>query len=356
MVALTLFMWYAYVDTRFNLDKLSLEKHIPLLEEDQDNEQMILIIAIVVTIVSIILLLITFALRTRVKFVVALFKEAAACIRAMPLLLLQPLWTLLSLTIFFIFWLSVLFALSTADHAAKEKRNLQALRFDDRQIEPSNTAQLASFTLINYSDPSWIQYMWWYLLIAFVWTSEFILSCQQMVIAGAVSQWYFTRDKNKLNCPIGTSMRRLFLYHLGSIALGSFLITLFKLPRLIISYMEKKLRTYDNFAAKCCLRCCVCCLWIIEKFIKYLNRNAYTVISIEGSSFCTSAQIAFNAIVTNALRVAAINSVGDFILFLGKISVAAIAAFVGALLMKVCNHLLYFAFLNQFCSINLINN
>jgi len=328
-------MWYAYIDTKLNLDKLSLDRHIPILQEDQDNEELILIAAIVVSIVSLILLLITYALRTRVRFVVALFKEAAACIRAMPLLLIQPIWTLIALAVFFLFWLSVLFALATADHAAKENRNLMALRYDDRQIEPSNTAQLASFTLINYNDPSWIQYMWWYLIIAFIWTSEFILSCQQMVIAGAVSSWYFTRNKNQLSLPIGRSIRRLFFYHLGSIALGSFLITLLKLPRLILSYMEKKLKQYDNFLAKCCLKCCVCCLWIIEKFIRYLNRNAYTVIAIEGSNFCTSAQIAFNAIVSNALRVAAINSVGDFILFLGKIAVAAFAALVGSFLLKV---------------------
>lgn len=44
---------------------------------------------------------------------------------------------------------------------------------------------------------------------------------------------------------------------------------------------------------------------------------------------------AFNALISNALRVAAINSVGDFILFLGKCAIAAITGFVGLLAMKV---------------------
>ncbi|XP_054158931.1 choline transporter-like 1 [Oppia nitens] len=333
LIALTVFMWYAYIDIRLHLNKLSVDKHLPFLQEDADNEQIVLWMAIITTGVSVILLLITCALRTRVRFVVALFKEAAHCIRSMPLILFQPVWTLLSLMIFMMFWLAVMLALATAEYARQEKRDLVALRISDRQMEPT-TARLATFTLIDYRDASWIQYMWWYLIIAFIWTSEFILSCQQMVIAGAVSQWYFSRDRTQVHCPVGVAIRRLFLYHMGSIAKGSFLITMFKLPRLVLTYMHKKLQGYDNCVARGCLWTCNCILWLIERFIKYLNRNAYTVIAIEGLDFCASAQIAFNAIVTNALRVAAINSVGDFVLFLGKISVAAIAGLTGALLMK----------------------
>lgn len=122
---------------------------------------------------------------------------------------------------------------------------------------------------------------------------------------------------------------------MGSVALGSFLITTLKVPRIVITYMHKKLKNFDNFVAKALLSCCNCCLWLLEKFVQYLNRNAYTVIAIEGLDFCPSARIAFTAIVTNALRVTAINSVGDFILFLGKISGAAIGGLTAALLLKV---------------------
>lgn len=49
----------------------------------------------------------------------------------------------------------------------------------------------AAFTLVEYTDATWVRYMWWVYLIGLVWTSEFILACQQMVIAGAVARWYF---------------------------------------------------------------------------------------------------------------------------------------------------------------------
>lgn len=48
-------------------------------------------------------------------------------------------------------------------------------------------------------------------------------------------------------------------------------------------------------------------------------QNAYTATAINSTNFCTSARDAFLILVENALRVAAINTVGDFVLFLGKV-------------------------------------
>lgn len=43
--------------------------------------------------------------------------------------------------------------------------------------------------------------------------------------------------------------------------------------------------------ASCCLKCCICSFWLLEKFIRYLNHNAYTVIAIESVNFCPAAKI-----------------------------------------------------------------
>ena len=56
--------------------------------------------------------------------------------------------------------------------------------------------------------------------------------------------------------------------------------------------------------------------------MKFINYNAYTIVAIEGVSFCSAAQKAFAIIVENSLRITAINSVGDFLLFLAKVSVS----------------------------------
>lgn len=347
LLVLTSILWWTYIDSRFRLETIG-------LPEDYANESILLAVAIIATLFTIVILYAASTLRSHVRFVVALFGETSACLRAMPMLLAQPIWTLFSLIFMLFGWLLLMMALSTASHQHRENRFLKppqqhaqsivnsafrtAIDYNsgDRTSIISNAGFGQSFTLINYDrgDLSWIHYMWWYLVIAFIWLSEFILSCQQMVIAGAVANWYFCRNRDRLERPISRAFRQLICCHLGSVALGSFLITLFKLPRLIIQQITSRLRQYDNRLAKTTLEACSCCLWLVERFLAYLSRNAYTVVVIEKTDFCPSARIAFQAMISNALKVAAINSIGDFILFLGKLSVAAITALVGVFLVR----------------------
>lgn len=51
------------------------------------------------------------------------------------------------------------------------------------------------------------------------------------------------RDKNRLPVtPILSSVLRLVRYHLGTVAKGSFIITLVKIPRLILMYIHNQLK------------------------------------------------------------------------------------------------------------------
>ena len=84
-----------------------------------------------------------------------------------------------------------------------------------------------------------------------------------------------------------------------------------------------------------CSKCCVCCFYVIEKFIKFINYNAYTIVNIEGTPFCKSAQKAFAIIVENSVHLAAINSVGDFMLFLVKITIAALTLIIAILWLQI---------------------
>jgi solute carrier family 44 protein 1 (choline transporter-like protein) len=69
--------------------------------------------------------------------------------------------------------------------------------------------------------------------------------------------------------------------------------------------------------------------------MKYINSNAYTIIAIEGLSFCQSAQKSFLIVMENALRIIAINSVGDFMLFLSKISVTTTTLLLAVIWLQV---------------------
>lgn len=57
--------------------------------------------------------------------------------------------------------------------------------------------------------------------------------------------------------------------------------------------------------------------------MKFINRNAYVMVAVKGTGYCSSAFRAVKLIINNALRLAAINIIGDSLMFLGKITVVA---------------------------------
>ncbi|XP_007885310.2 choline transporter-like protein 3 [Callorhinchus milii] len=292
-------LWWLYYDNM----------HYPnlILESDKENTKALLGFSITATIVSVILILLTLVMWKRISLTIQLFRIASKILGSVPLLMLQPLWTFIILAFFWMYWVTVLLSLGTAGKAYVTA---------DNQVE--------------YWPLSGIRYMWWYHLIGLIWTSEFLLACQQMTIAGAVVCCYFNRDKkHPPSNPILTAISKLFNYHLGTVAKGSFIITLVRIPRIVLLYIHDCLKGKEGACARCLVNCCMCCLWCLEKCLRYLNQNAYTATAINGTDFCTSARDAFAMIVNNALNVAAVNCFGDFLLLLGKVFVMCFTVFGG---------------------------
>ena len=57
-----------------------------------------------------------------------------------------------------------------------------------------------------------------------------------------------------------------------------------------------------------------CCLSCLERFLNFVNKNAYIQTAIEGSNFCTGAVAAFNLLLRNFLRLGAITIVSTIFL------------------------------------------
>ena len=124
----------------------------------------------------------------------------------------------------------------------------------------------------------------------------------------------------------------------GSLAFGSLILAIVRFIRVILEYVDEKLKTAKNpvaeFAMKSVLlvakspvltshmllsRCLKCCFWCLEKCLKFLNRNAYILIAVYGNSFCPAAKDAFMLLMRNIVRVWVLDKVSDFLLFLGKL-------------------------------------
>ncbi|XP_074034982.1 choline transporter-like protein 1 [Leptinotarsa decemlineata] len=280
----------------------------PELVPDVDSRKIsaYFVFAIIATIVTLVICLIIFVMRNRIRLVVQLFEESGKAIAAMPLLLLEPILTFSCLAAVIFLW--VYFSV---------------------WIESSGILSQKRPGVYYYEKDDWMKLTRWYNFFAMLWMAQFMIGCQHMIIAGAVSVWYFKRDKSRLGSPILRSAENLIRFHLGSVALGSFLIALIQFIRVILKAIEKYLNKREGKCVEYTLKCCQCCLYCFEKILKYLSRNAYIEIAMHGYSFCEAGKQAFKLLSSNVLRVAAINSVGDFVLFLGKVLVVIATVIVG---------------------------
>lgn len=60
-------------------------------------------------------------------------------------------------------------------------------------IESAGILRVESNTSAKYVKDTTMKFTRWYNLCALFWISQFIIGCQHMVIAGAVTSWFFTR-------------------------------------------------------------------------------------------------------------------------------------------------------------------
>uniref|UniRef100_F7D5R7 Choline transporter-like protein n=1 Tax=Ornithorhynchus anatinus TaxID=9258 RepID=F7D5R7_ORNAN len=264
-------LWWLYYDY---VNGISTE-----LDTEKENMKFLLGFSVVSTVITVILLLLIFALRKRIPLAIELIRVMNKTIGDSPFLFLQPLWTFIILISFWTLWVAVLLSLGTA-----------------------GTAQVISGGQVEYRPLLGIQYMWWYHLIGLIWTSEFILACQQMIVAGAVVTCFFNRNKNQPPTqPMISSLSILFCYHQGTVVKGSLLIFLVRIPRIVFMYVYNILK----------------------------EQAAFTATAINGTDFCTSAKDAFYISSKHSGHISSISCFGDFIIFLGKVFVMYFTVFGG---------------------------
>ena len=96
---------------------------------------------------------------------------------------------------------------------------------------------------------------------------------------------------------------------MGSIALGSLVLTISQMIRLLFQGLHTKLReTNSGILANC--MCCFRYLFdILDSLLNFLSYNAYIMGAIHGKSFCQSAKSAYHLIMRNVVKVFVVNTV-----------------------------------------------
>merc|ERR1712216_376812 len=88
-----------------------------------------------------------------------------------------------------------------------------------------------------------------------------------------------------------------------------------------VQRMQKKIARVVFF-------CFQCCIWCLEKCMKFINKETYIQTAIFGHPFCTAARKGFFLVLRNLRRVAALETIGGAIFFITKLMIAATCALV----------------------------
>uniref|UniRef100_A0A8C4WTU6 Choline transporter-like protein n=1 Tax=Eptatretus burgeri TaxID=7764 RepID=A0A8C4WTU6_EPTBU len=226
-----------------------------------------LIFIIILSVIEVIILVVLLFLRKRLLIAIALMKEASRVIGYTLSALFYPIIT------FVLIFTCIVYSGVTALYPLL-KMKTHMLHFasdcpDARCIFVAyggNTfyeQNLMAFQVFN--------------IVAFLWAVNFVIALGQCTLAGAFASYYWTFNKprNLPSLPMVYSFGRALRYHMGSLALGSFIITFIQVIRLVLEYLDNRLKDSQNGVARFFMRCLKCCFWCLEKFMKFVNRNAY---------------------------------------------------------------------------------
>ncbi|KAI8824855.1 plasma-membrane choline transporter-domain-containing protein [Fimicolochytrium jonesii] len=281
------------------------------------NEKLLLVLGCITGGIALILTLVILCLGRRIRLATKIVKEASAALRAMPFIVFFPF---LKYTVILI-WMAVFVAVMAL--LATSGTEITTAVEGDVNDQLSKTGK-------KYENQPTLQYLQIYFTFGFLWVYNWIIAIGQTTIAGSIATWYWARDKKNLpSFPVIRALGRTFRYHLGSLALGSLLIAIVQLIRLVIFEMQRRLKGTGNKAAQyllCCLQCCFKC---IEAILKMLTKNAYVEIAVYGYSFCTAARMAMQLIAANIVRMVVVHKVGTFLIFVGKLCIVLITTLGG---------------------------
>lgn len=261
-----------------------------------------MIVGVTCIVASILFAAISCCAHGTINVAIGCVEAACECMFDMPSILLEPLFTLLVKA----FWLTLMFIgfLSLVSCGTVQRTELTSM-------VSGGAMNIGGLTrTFTYEDNEY--YMMGYYVFMIIWVLEICTALAQFCIAYAVQLWYFTPYENDvkhdLPCfPLCRGYRIGVMYHLGSIALGAFIVALCRVVRMVLAYIAKQAKSQGNAVVAGMAKCCECLVTCFQRFIEFLNKNAYMDIAINSTTFCTAAYRAFSTIVQNLGAVAILN-------------------------------------------------
>ena len=265
-------------------------------------------------------------MRRQIMLAMGVVKEAAKVVNSMMLIVMLPIVQGIGITIFLVVWfIYIVFIATAGEKVLVDKDSYGPLEMPYKTFEVTENQESAL----------------WFMLFDLFWTMEFVEALGQIIVATAAATYYFTRDRSTIgNSTVVFAARHATWYHAGTAAFGSFIIAAIKIIKAILMYVQRKcenaidatgdgpVQRAQKKVARVVFFCFQCCIWCLEKCMKFINKEAYIQTAIFGHPFCTAARKGFFLVLRNLRRVAALETIGGAIFFITKLMIAATCALV----------------------------
>uniref|UniRef100_A0A672NKL2 Choline transporter-like protein n=1 Tax=Sinocyclocheilus grahami TaxID=75366 RepID=A0A672NKL2_SINGR len=279
---------------------------------------------IILSIVEAILLLALIFLRTRILIAIALIQETSKALGHMMSTLFYPIVTFVLLLVCVSYWGITALYLATSGAPIYKVVAMNTTQGDCSVIRANETCDPEMFNttqyptcpsarcvFINYNTEGLFQKNLFnlqiYNVIAFLWCVNFVIALGHCTLAGAFASYYwaFSKPADIPTFPLIQSFMRVIVI-------------------ILISEAQNPCTRF----IMCCLKCC---FWCLEKFIKFINRNAYIMIAIYGKNFCVSAMNAFSLLMRNIIRDVEFRQTSDLWSFMCELKLMTSGLFSGVL-------------------------
>ena len=219
-----------------------------------------------------------------IKIGIAVFKTTSQYVQANLKIFFLPMLSYLSIGAFTLFWLygaTMVFSIGTP-----------VSRDDDYPF----------LTEVKWSRLT--RGCFFYDVFGLFWINAFIIGVAQFIIGASACIWYFEcNTETKGEGTVGRAFYWSYRYHLGSVAFGSFIIAVCQMLRFLFEYYRKKIGVAEKTKLVKALICLTSyLLYLMDKCVKYISKNAYIQIALTNNHFCKAAWHAFALIIKNVHR------------------------------------------------------
>lgn len=164
-----------------------------------------------------------------------------------------------------------------------------------------------------------------YYFVVSVWMVEFCSALSTFVIAYTTQLWFYKRGTA---CAIVRAYSTALVYHIGTLAFGSLVISVTRVIRMALQVLIEATADTGNPIGRIVATVCCCIVGCFEQFLKFLNKFAYMDVAINSNSFCTAAKHALAVITHDATSTATVVGATAVVEFAGAGGISAAAGLV----------------------------